>query len=64
MRHRDVQPGQRSKSDTGFVWEVQRVTLLDKAPKHVVIVNVNDPTSSKIISEAVLFETNRYEPAQ
>jgi len=64
MRSRDVQPGQRFRSDTGFVWEVERVTALDKAPKHVVIFDVNDPTTSKIISEAVLFEPNRYEPAQ
>lgn len=64
MRSRDVQPGQRFRSDTGFVWEVERVTALDRAPKHVVIFDVNDPTTSKIISEAVLFEPSRYEPAQ
>ncbi len=64
MRIRDIHLGQRFRSDTGFVWEVKRITALEKAPKHVIIVDVNDPTTSKIISETVLFEPHRFQPAQ
>ena len=64
MRDKDIQLGQRFRSDTGFVWEVKRITALERAPKHVIIVDVNDPTTSKIISEAVLFEPHRFQPAR
>jgi hypothetical protein len=64
MRKRDIHLGQRFLSDTGLVWEVKRITALEKAPNHVVIVSVNDPTTSKIISEKVLSEPRRFQPSQ
>ena len=64
MRIKDIHLGQRFRSDTGFVWEVTRITALEKAPKHVVIVDVEDPTTTKIISETVLLEPNRFQPAR
>lgn len=64
MRIKDVHLGQRFRSDTGFIWEVRRITAMEKAPNHVVIVDVNDPTTSKIISETVLLEPRRFQPAQ
>jgi hypothetical protein len=59
-----IQPGQRFQSDTGSVWEVQRIPNLNKAPKHVVLVDVNDHTASKIIAETVLLEPRLFRPAR
>ena len=64
MRIRDIHLGQRFRSENGFVWEVNRIAAIEKAPKHVVIVDVNDPTTSKIISERVLWDPDRFQPAQ
>ncbi len=58
-----IQPGQKFRSYTGFVWEVQRIPDLKVVPKHVVIVDVNDPTASKIIAESALLEPQFFEPA-
>ena len=64
MRSKNIHLGQRFLSDTGLLWEVKRITALEKAPKHVVIIDVKDPTTSKIISEIILCEPSRFQPAQ
>ncbi len=47
----------------GYIWEVIRVANIEVAPQHVVIVDVNDRTSSKINSESVQYEPHRDQPA-
>ena len=62
MPKKDIQPGQRFLSDTGSVWEVERIPALKTAPKHVVIVDVSDRTASKIIAESALLEPHLFRP--
>ena len=59
-----IQPGQRFGSDIGSVWEVQLKSNSKKAPKHVVIVNVNDRATSKLIAEWVLLQPHIFQPAR
>ena len=42
----------------------KRITAIENAPMHVVIVDVNNPTTSKIIDEKVLWEPDRFQRAQ
>lgn len=58
-----IQPGQRFQSDIGSVWEVDRIPNLNIVPKHVVLVDVNDHTASKIIAESELLELRLFRPA-
>lgn len=60
----DIQPGQRFRSYIGSVWEVDRIPNLKTVPKHVIIVDVNDRTESKIIAESALLEPHFFEPAK
>ena len=64
MAKLNVQLGQRFGSDIGSVWEVQLKSNLKKAPKHVVIVNVNDRTTSKLIAEWALLQPDIFQPAR
>ena len=62
MPKKDIQLGQRFRSYTGSIWEVLRIPELKIAPKHVVIVDVNDRTASKMVSESALLESDFFQP--
>ncbi len=64
MPKQDIQPGLRFISDIGYAWEVQQIPHLKKAPKHVVLVDVNDHTASKLIAASALLEPHLFQPAQ
>ena len=51
-----IQPGQRFQSEIGSVWQVERIPNQSIAPRHVVLVDVNDHTASKMIAEEALME--------